>query len=374
MFKRTKLALGALAAIAAFMLTACTAATPGDPGGGETTTLTCFCYSEQDSYVAAMLTTVRETAKENRFDLTILQSNRDAGLQHEQVQQALTASELPDAWIWWPADEAAGLADLRALQRTGIPVIQANLVPGKDAAEYVTLYAGSSFAAAGTAAGEALLSARDELRTAGTTFHSEKGNLLAIGWPEALLVTKQKNDALIEALADDPFNSLGIEHAATTDQDGGFATMSTALQKYTEGIDFVVAFNDALAQGAIEAIKQSGLTPGEDIFVVGANCYGNFDYLVSGEQYASVYVGAELEGVFLMDVVKQYFDAGKEVADGEFYAEPEGDGPVLSGPPSKLNYIPTPPVTLGSDNTAANKAKLAESVIWGVPFTQGCKY
>lgn len=365
----------ALIAATALLVAGCASGTPGtDEPSGDTKKIVCLCASEQDPYVARMFETMTETAEKNGFELTILQSNRDSALQHDQVQQVLASPDKPAAWIWWPADEAAGLSDLRALQKTGIPVIQANLAPAEEASQYVTLYAGSSFAAAGTSAGEALVTARSQLSDAGATFHSPEGNLLTIAWPESLLVTQQKSDALDAALAADPFNDLGVEYAATTDQDGGYATMSTALQKYTEGIDFVVAFNDALAQGAIEAIKQAGLTPGEDIYVLGANCYGLFDYLLNGEQYGSVYVGAELEGVFLMDVIQQYFDAGETVKDGEYYATPDGDGPQLTGEPSKLNFMPTPPVTLGSSDPAQNEAGLEESVVWGVPFTQGCKY
>lgn len=349
------------------------ATTPSSSSG--TRAITCFCSSEQDPYVAAMFVTMRSEAEKNGFNLTIVQSNRDASLQHQQVQQALSGASRPAAWIWWPADEAAGLSDLRALQKTGIPVIQANLAPGEAASQYVSLYAGSSFAAAGKSAGEALIAARGDLRKSGADFHSKEGNLLAIGWPQSLLVTKQKNDALVAALESEPFNSLGIEYAPTTDTDGGYSTMSTALQKYKQqGIDFVVAFNDGLAQGAIEAIKQANLVPGKDIYVIGANCYGNFDYLENGQQLGSVYVGAPLEGRFLMDVTKQFFDAGEKVKDGEFSATATGDTPQLTGEPSKFNYMPTPYVLAGSSDSASNKAALEKSVVWGTPFTQGCKY
>jgi len=62
-----------------------------------------------------------------------------------------------------------------------------------------------------------------------------------------------------------------------------------AFLKQSKDIQAVFAHNDEEAIGAIQAIKEAGLVPGKDIFVLGLDATANaFKYLISGELSADV--------------------------------------------------------------------------------------
>jgi simple sugar transport system substrate-binding protein len=87
------------------------------------------------------------------------------------------------------------------------------------------------------------------------------------------------------------------------------AVMEAFLHQSTD-IQGVYAHNDEEAIGAIQAIKEAGLTPGKDIMVVGfdATAHG-FEYLISGE------MGADIECNPLLG--PQVYDAALKALNGE---------------------------------------------------------
>ena len=60
------------------------------------------------------------------FDIKVFENQFNQAEQDQQVQQVLAAGQLPDVFIWWPSDATAGLGSLRALARTGVPVLKIN--------------------------------------------------------------------------------------------------------------------------------------------------------------------------------------------------------------------------------------------------------
>ena len=105
----------------------------------------------------------------------------------------------------------------------------------------------------------------------------------------------------------------------------GKEVMEAALKKYDE-IDGVFAHNDDMALGAIEAIKEAGLKPGEDIKIVGCDgVMGAFEAMVDGEMNGTVECNPCLAGQ-IVDTAKALI-AGEEVEkwvksnDGVFTAD-----------------------------------------------------
>ena len=54
----------------------------------------------------------------------------------------LATGQLPDVFIWWPSDATAGLGSLRALHKTGVPVLKINQLPNEQDKQYIFGYAG----------------------------------------------------------------------------------------------------------------------------------------------------------------------------------------------------------------------------------------
>lgn len=118
---------------------------------------------------------------------------------------------------------------------------------------------------------------------------------------------KQGFDAYIAA------NCPGIEIVAS--QTGNFTraegkeTMESFLKSYSN-IQGVFCHNDDMALGAIEAIKEAGLKPGEDIIIIGCDgVKGAFEAMLAGEMNATVECTPIL--------AQQIFDTAWKLKNGE---------------------------------------------------------
>lgn len=99
----------------------------------------------------------------------------------------------------------------------------------------------------------------------------------------------------------------------------GQAVMESFLKAHDK-IDVVLAENDGMALGAIEAIKAAGKVPGEDIIIVGCDSVKlAFDAIVAGEMNATIEC-TPLYGPFVMDTLKA-LAAGEEVTQDIIHPE-----------------------------------------------------
>ena len=112
-----------------------------------------------DNYLAQWQKGARAKAAELGYDIKIIESSRDQAEQDSQVQQEIASGEKVDGYIWWPYVNAAGTGSLRALSKTGVPVVFTNQYPIPGTDKFWTAYAGvNDFLNAETAA-KALLKA-----------------------------------------------------------------------------------------------------------------------------------------------------------------------------------------------------------------------
>ena len=95
----------------------------------------------------------------------------------------------------------------------------------------------------------------------------------------------------------------------------GQALMESWL-KSVDKIDVLIAQNDDMALGAIDAIKGAGLVPGKDIIIVGCDSVkAAFDAIVAGEMNATIEC-TPLYGPFVVDAIEKLIageDLGKEL-------------------------------------------------------------
>ena len=95
-----------------------------------------------DNYLAQWQLGARTKANELGYDIRIIESSRDQAEQDSQVQQHLASGEDVSGYIWWPYVNAAGIGSLRALSKTGKPVIFTNQYPIEGTDAFWTAYAG----------------------------------------------------------------------------------------------------------------------------------------------------------------------------------------------------------------------------------------
>ena len=178
-----------------------------------------------------------------------------------------------------PVVETGWAEVLGECQKAGIPVILVDR--GIDASIDADLYT-TMIASDHTWAGEQAAIVMAELLGGSGVVVELQGTIGA----SATIQREQGFDSYMAA------NCPGIEIVAHQSgdftRDQGFAVMESLLATY-EHIDGVFAHNDDMALGAIEAIKEAGLKPGEDIKIISVDgVKGAFEAVLAGEMNCTV--------------------------------------------------------------------------------------
>ena len=97
-----------------------------------------------------------------------------------------------------------------------------------------------------------------------------------------------RSEGILEALPEYPNMKLVAQQSGNFTRAEGQAVMESFL-KSIDKIDVMLAQNDDMALGAIDAIKAAGLVPGKDIIIVGCDSVKTaFDAIVDGEMNATI--------------------------------------------------------------------------------------
>ena len=319
-----------------------------------------------DTYLAEWQRGAREQGEALGFEVTIVENNFDQAEQDLQAQQALSAGELPDMFVWWPVDNAAGVASMKELHDSGVPVMQINQLPVPEADGFWDLYAGVDDRLNGRVSGELLIEVRDKYVADGGTLSSEGGNVLVFMFPAGYSAGVDRLNGFNEAIAGSGINIIDQVEIGFDETSGYESGLSLIAANRDAGIDMIYAENDALASGVIIALEEAGFKPGEDVLVVGGTCHGNLSDLEEGQQYATGLQSARLEGVQAMLTADVYFRSDGTIAPGEDYAPATPDAiPPSPTPLKQFNFIPNPAV-YGAD--------IDTTSLWGFTMRELCTY
>ena len=330
--------------------------------------------SRSNAYLAQWIRGAERSAEEANYELTVIENNFDQTEQDAQAQQRISASKQPSAYVWWPADNQAGLATLRRLSRTGVPVFQVNQGLRPEAKDMVAAYAGVDDYFNGQIAGKNALAAREAFVANGGELSGDGGNMVVLKFIPGYSAGEDREDGFLEATKDAPFNVIATEFAGF-DNASGYKAMSQIIPSIrSEGIDFVYGMSDGPVTGAIQALEEVGLVPGEDVYLISATCIADISAAESAKAFATGVQSAGLEGWFSINVVARYFEYGETVQEGSYIAPDDRDGqPEMNFAPSKINIIPNPQVVVGADASMA-KANLDDFKLWGSDFYDHCVY
>jgi ribose transport system substrate-binding protein len=169
-------------------------------------------------------------------------------------QAALLAAQLderPDAIVFNPADDKQMVEPLRRITNAGIPAIG---FVNRMAGDFVT-FVGADDVTLGQAAAGHLITAL-----------GGRGKLVIIEGSPTAATSRDRTQGFLAAIAAAPGVSLLGRESGHYLKSGGFDAMTRLLAAHRE-IDGVIAANDSMALGAIEAMAKAGRDP----LIVGAN-------------------------------------------------------------------------------------------------------
>jgi simple sugar transport system substrate-binding protein len=120
-----------------------------------------------------------------------------------------------------------------------------------------------------------------------------------------------RTNGILEVLPQYPHLKLVAQQTGNFTRAEGQAVMESFL-KSQEKIDVLLAQNDDMALGAVDAIKAAGKVPGKDIIIVGCDSVkAAFDAIVAGDINATIEC-TPLYSAFVIPMIKE-LEAGAEI-------------------------------------------------------------
>jgi len=329
---------------------------------GDGKELVMFTITASNVYGANQIKGAEAEAAKLGYKLRVFQNNFSQPEQDQQVQQYIASGAQPAAIIFWPWVADAAINDVRQLAKVA-PVIQLTQEPNEQSWPFVQAYSGANQVLIGEVFGETMLKAREAAKAAGMTFKSEGGNLLVFQHPEGEKTGTERMKGFLEVTKDAPFNIIHTEYGANSPE-SGYEIGSQVIPKYKGQFDFLFVSNQQAANGIIRALKENGITPGKDVYIVSGDCSGSLDAVKTGETFGTGIQPAAVEGALAVRTAAKLVSTGKvegDVVQMEVSAEAP---PIENTPPAKLNYMPHAPA-IGADGVANTK-------IWGYSADEIC--
>ena len=259
-----------------------------------------------EAYIGKFIKGIKATAELKGFDIKVFENQFNQAEQDQQVQQVLAAGVLPDVFIWWPSDAVAGLGSLRALAKTGVPVLKINQLPNEQDKQYIFGYAGPDDRLRARNAGYMMREAAAAKKAAG----GEGFNVLVLSYPHSYGGYGLSINAFNEAIAGSDLTIIGDVDEGFGQANGykGAAKMIAALQG--QSIDFVYGMDDAILTGGINALEEAGFEMGTQTIAVGTVCNGDKQLIEEGKQFGTTLQSPLHEGQLAIKLVEEYLETG----------------------------------------------------------------
>jgi len=284
-----------------------------------------------EAYIGKFIKGIKATAELKGFDIKVYENQFNQAEQDQQVQQVLATGQLPDVFIWWPSDAVAGLGSLRAMYKTGVPVLKINQLPNDQDKKYIFGYAGPDDRLRARNAGVMMVQAAKEKKAAGGTGF----NVVALTYPQSYGGYGLSMDAFNAAIEGSDLNLIGEVDEGFGQANGYKGAAKLVAKLKDQGIDFVYGMDDAILTGGLKALEEAGYKMGEDVIAVGTVCNGDKQLLEEGKQYGTTLQSPLHEGQLAIKLVEEHLATGKL----ENY----------------INFTPNPPITQSNMDTVALK-------------------
>ncbi len=322
---------------------------------GDGKQLVMFTITASNVYGANQIKGATAEAKRLGYELTVFQNSFSQPEQDRQVQQYIASGAKPAVIIFWPWVAEAALNDVRQLSRLA-PVIFLTQEPNEQSWPYVKAYSGANQVHIGEVFGRTMIKAREAAREAGLEFKSPGGNLLVFQHPEGEKTGTERMKGFLAVTKDEPFNIIHTEYGSNSPETG-YKIGSNVIPKYKGQFDFLFISNQQAANGIIRALKENGIAPGKDVYLVSGDCSGSLEAVKNGETFGTGIQPAAVEGTLAVRTAAQYAAHGRIDGDVIQHQVEAVAPPIVDAPPAKYNYMPHAPA-IGAEG-------VANTMIWG---------
>lgn len=229
-----------------------------------------------------------------------------------------------NAIILAPKEETGWDSVLKEAKDAGIPVVLVDRgIKVEDESLYATLIA-SDFVYEGRMAGEWLAQ-----KTGG------KAKIIELQGSPGAAPAIDRQKGFVEVIDQHEGMEIIASQTGQFEQEKGQKVMEALLQQHGETVTAVYAHNDNMALGAIQAIKQAGKKPGEDILIVSIDAVKSaFEAMARGELNCTVEC-SPLLGSMAFDSVEALL-AGKpvekkQVVPDQVYDQSQATPEIVAG-------------------------------------------
>lgn len=258
-------------------------------------------------------------------DLTVFDGRYDALVQQDQFETMITQGY--DAIVFVPIDIEAGATAVQLAADAGIPVVGSNTMVNSD---LLTAYVGSDDVQAGYMEAKSVL---DEMNC--------EGAVVIIEGPIGQSAQIQRGEGNEKALAECDGVAVLEKQTANWSRAEAQSLMENWLTAHGADIKGVIAQNDEMALGAIEAIKAAGMSV-DDFAIAGVDGVTDALMAVKEGSMASILQDGAAQAQGAIDVAIKAVMPGYEPMSGIWEQYP--DMPWENGEKSEYN-VPWTPVT-----------------------------
>lgn len=205
-------------------------------------------YGLKGQFMQAWVKALKDSpaVKDGTVQVTVFDGNYDANTQNNQIETMITQQY--DAIIFVPIDTKASVATVRHAMAENIPVVASNTRVASDKVVYI----GNDDVEGGRLQTTAIVKKLDG-----------KGNVVIIQGPigQSAQIDREKGE--LEILAKHPDVKIIEKKTANWDRAQALNLTEDWLNAHPKQINAIIAQNDDMALGALQALKSHGLTTKE---------------------------------------------------------------------------------------------------------------
>lgn len=256
----------------------------GGQGSGDSITLGFQVYGLQGEYATNLTDAMKAKAEELGVKLIVMDGNYDVSTAISQLRNF--ESQKVDAIIVNPIDETALNDTVNQIVDNGIPVLGVNAFL---TAEKLVTFVGSPDVKAGETEAQQIMDAI-----------GGKGNVVILEGPIGQTGQVGRKEGIYNILKKNPDVKVIAEKTANWSRAEAMTIMENWIQTHGDKIDAVIAQNDEMAIGALNALAARGMN---DVPVVGVD--GVKDALQAvkdGKMIATVFQNAKVQGETVIEM------------------------------------------------------------------------
>lgn len=240
-------------------------------------------YSVQNEYTKRFADAIQEQAEQMEIEVQLYDGNYDASRQNAQVEEMIQNGV--DGILIIPQDSEDCVEAVESACEAGIPIVAVNT---RVHSEKISSYVGSDDTEAGKLVAESIA---EVLNGA--------GNIVILEGPIGQSAQQERLKGIKDVLAEYPELHVIGNKTANWSRLEAKSVMTKWLQTF-DRIDAVIAENDDMALGALDAIKETD----KEIYVVGIDgSEEGIQAVEEGRMYMTVFQDAESQSQSALDVI-----------------------------------------------------------------------